>query len=133
MGLNKYRKYKDNFQDDGLEVRVNVQESFVPDFHNRNTIQVWDVSAVAAAAINKWKGVTLEDRSVHEITIVNNNNAVKKIDFSNSYSLPDNTNEDEQSVSIGAQGAAHFYATALLRDGNLIFVLRTGSQDKRNL
>lgn len=133
MGLGKYRKFKDNFQDDGLEILVNLQESFVPDFFNRNTIQVWDVSSVTKAAINKWKGITLEDRSVHEITIVNNNNAVKKIDFSNSYSLPDNTNDDEQAVLIGAQGTAHFYATALLHNGNLIFVLRTGSQDKRNL
>lgn len=133
MGLGKYRKYEDNFQDDGLEILSTVQQSYTPDFFNRNTIQVWDISSIAEATINKWKGVTLTDRSVHEITIVNNNNASKKVTFSNSYSLPDNSGDDEQSVFIGPQGSAHFYATAILKNGNLIFVLRKGSQDKRNV
>lgn len=133
MGLGKYRKYEDNFQDDGLEILTTVQQSYTPDFFNRNTIQVWDISSIAESTVNKWKGITLEDRSVHEITIVNNNNASKKVTFSNSYSLPDNSGDDEQAVFIGPQGSAHFYATAILKNGNLIFVLRKGSQDKRNV
>jgi hypothetical protein len=41
------------------------------------------------------EGVTLEDRSLHEITIVNNNNTAKAIKFS-SISLPDSDSIDEQ-------------------------------------
>jgi hypothetical protein len=41
-----------------------------PDFFNRNTIQVWDVSSVSSVQVRKWKGITLNDRSLHEITIV---------------------------------------------------------------
>jgi hypothetical protein len=63
--------------------RVTVPADF--DFYNRNTIQVWDVSSVASVEVRKWKGVTLEDRSLHEITIVNNNNT-KAIKFSSIYS-----------------------------------------------
>jgi hypothetical protein len=43
---------------------------------------------VASVEVRKWKGVTLEDRSLHEITIVNNNNTAKAIKFSSIYSLP---------------------------------------------
>lgn len=133
MELGKYRKYEDSFEDNGLEVLSTVQQSFTPDFYNRNTIQVWDISSVLETTITKWRGATLTDRSVHEITIVNNNNASKKVNFSNSYSLPDSSGDDEQVVFIGPQGSAYFYATAVLKNGNLIFVLRTGSQDKRNV
>jgi hypothetical protein len=86
MGLGKYRPYKDEFHDEGYEKRVTVPADFVPDFYNRNTIQVWDVSSVASVEVRKWKGVTLEDRSLHEITIVNNNNTAKAIKFSSIYS-----------------------------------------------
>jgi Zn ribbon nucleic-acid-binding protein len=48
MGLGKYRPYKDEFHDEGYEKRVTVPADFVPDFYNRNTIQVWDVSSVAS-------------------------------------------------------------------------------------
>jgi hypothetical protein len=34
-----------------------VPADFVPDFYNRNTIQVWDVSSVASVEVRKWKGV----------------------------------------------------------------------------
>jgi hypothetical protein len=133
MGLGKYRPYKDEFHDDGLEKRVTVPADFVPDFYNRNTIQVWDVSSVSSVDVRKWKGVTLEDRSLHEITIVNNNNAAKVITFSSSYTFPDSESTDEQQVLLGPQGSAHLYCTASLSEGNLIFTLRKGSQDKRNL
>jgi hypothetical protein len=133
MGLGKYRPYKENFQDDGLEVRSNMTTGFTPDFYNRNTIQLWDVSAVPSSVVSKWKGITLEDRSLHEITIVNNNNAPKKITFSNSYIFPDSEEVNEQEVNIGPQGSAHFYCTAALKSGNLFFTLRKGSQDKRNI
>jgi hypothetical protein len=51
---------------------------------------------VASVEVRKWKGVTLEDRSLHEITIVNNNNTAIK--FSSIYSLPDSDSIDEQEV-----------------------------------
>jgi hypothetical protein len=60
---------------------------------------------VASVEVRKWKGVTLEDRSLHEITIVNNNNA-KAIKFSSIYSLPDSDSIDEQEVLLGPQGSA---------------------------
>lgn len=132
MGLGKYRAYKDNFQDDGLELRETMKADFIPDFFNRNTIQVWDVSSVAHSEVRKWKGVTLDDRSLHELTIVNNSNFSKKINFASSYSFPDESSDNEQEIAIGPQGSAHFYCTASLVDGNLIFTMRKGSQDKRN-
>jgi hypothetical protein len=76
------------------------------------------------------EGVTLEDRSLHEITIVNNNNTAKAIKFSSIYSLPDSDSIDEQEVLLGPQGSAHFYCTASLVENNLVF---EGSQDKRNV
>jgi hypothetical protein len=133
MGLNKYRPFKDEFHDNGLEKRVTVPADFVPDFFNRNTIQVWDVSSVSSVQVRKWKGITLNDRSLHEITIVNNNNAAKSVKFSSSYSLPDSDSIDEQEVLLGPQGSAHFYCTASLVENNLVFTMRNGSQDKRNI
>jgi hypothetical protein len=58
---------------------------------------------VASVEVRKWKGVTLEDRSLHEITIVNNNNTAKAIKFSSIYSLPDSDSIDEQEVLLGPQ------------------------------
>jgi hypothetical protein len=57
---------------------------------------------VASVEVRKWKGVTLEDRSLHEITIVNNNNTAKAIKFSSIYSLPD-SDSIEQEVLLGPQ------------------------------
>jgi hypothetical protein len=74
----------------------------------------------------------LEDRSLHEI-IVNNNNTAKAIKFSSIYSLPDSDSIDEQEVLLGPQGSAHFYCTASLVENNLVFTMRKGSQDKRNV
>jgi hypothetical protein len=87
---------------------------------------------VASVEVRKWKGVTLEDRSLHEITIVNNNNTAKAIKFSSIYSLPDSDSIDEE-VLLGPQGSAHFYCTASLVENNLVFTMRKGSQDKRNV
>jgi hypothetical protein len=87
---------------------------------------------VASVEVRKWK-VTLEDRSLHEITIVNNNNTAKAIKFSSIYSLPDSDSIDEQEVLLGPQGSAHFYCTASLVENNLVFTMRKGSQDKRNV
>jgi hypothetical protein len=86
---------------------------------------------VASVEVRKWKGVTLEDRSLHEITIVNNNNTAKAIKFSSIYS-PDSDSIDEQEVLLGPQGSAHF-CTASLVENNLVFTMRKGSQDKRNV
>jgi hypothetical protein len=133
MGLGKYRPYKDNFHDEGLEVRETVQADFIPDFYNRNTIQLWDTSSVSNVEVRKWKGVTLTDRSLHEITIVNNSNSTKTLTFSSSYVFPDSISENESAVVIGPQGTAHFYCTASLIRGNLFLTLRKGSQDSRNL
>jgi hypothetical protein len=54
---------------------------------------------VASVEVRKWKGA-LEDRSLHEITIVNNNNTAKA-KFSSIYSLPDSDSIDEQEVLLG--------------------------------
>jgi hypothetical protein len=68
MGLGKYRPYKDEFHDEGYEKsNSDTCRFFVPDFYNRNTvIQVWDVrgSVASVEVLRKWKGVTLEDRSL---------------------------------------------------------------------
>jgi hypothetical protein len=130
----KYRPYKDALYDEGLEIYATLQQSFSPDFHNRHTIQSWNISSVPAVTIAKWVGATLNDRSLHEITIVNNSNAYKAVNFSASnYVLPDNDDIENTTVNIGPNGTAYFYATASLIDGNLMMTLRRGSLDKRNL
>jgi hypothetical protein len=62
---------------------------------------------VASVEVRKWKGVTLEDRSLHEITIVNNNNTAKAIKFSSIYSLPDQIRLMSRKYFLGPQGSAH--------------------------
>lgn len=133
MGLEKYRQYKDNFLDDGLEISVSMGQEFVPDFFNRNTIQIWNVGAVESARVNKWVGNTLTERTSHEISIVNNSNATKVVSFASLYSFPDDVSLDGHTVTIGPNGTAYFYATAIFKGGNLIMVLRTGSQDDRKI
>lgn len=133
MGLEKYRQYKDNFLDDGLEISVSMTPEFVPDFFNRNTIQVWNVGAIAASEVKKWVGNTLTERTSHEISIVNNSNATKEIKFASLYSFPDDVSADGHTVTIGPNGTAYFYATAIFSKGNLVMVLRTGSQDDRKI
>lgn len=130
---NKYRAYKDRIQDDGREVFASLTKNFSPDFYNRNTIQLWDISAISEVNIEKWVGATLTDRTVHEITIVNNSNSTRNVTFVGTYLLPDNAEEQINSIAIGAQGTAYFYATAGLVNGNLFLTLRTGSQDNRKI
>lgn len=129
----KYRGYKDRVEDDGREAYKSLGKQFFPDFYNRNTIQLWDVSAVALSTIERWVGATLADRSLHEVTIVNNSNNAKKITFANIYSLLDETEGETNVVNIGPQGSAHFYCTSFTKGGNLFLAFRTGSQDNRKL
>jgi len=136
MGLNGYRNYRESYIDNGLEKLEVLAQKFAPDFNNRNTIQVWDVSNNPKTSILKWSGATLSDRTVHEITIVNNSNSQKEVNFATNYYLSDETTvdvDDRPNVLIGAMGTAYFYCTALLLDGNLEFQMRTGSQDDRKM
>jgi hypothetical protein len=133
MGLNNYRSFKDNVVDDGEEVFAVVEADFSPDFKNRNTIQLWDVTAIANPIINKWKGTTLTDRTLHEVTIVNNGNTLKAVRFTSNFKFTDEEFVTDLDIKIGPNGSAHFYCTAILDNGNLVFNMRTGSQDKRKL
>ena len=133
MGLIKYRQFKDRVIDDGIELLEIVGEILSPDFKNRHTIQVWDVSSSQAPLIKKWLGVTLTKRTQHEITIVNNSNTTKEVSFAANYKLPDEDFVDSTKILIGPHGTAYFYCTAVLHENNLVFYMRTGSQDKRNL
>jgi hypothetical protein len=87
---------------------------------------------VASVEVRKWKGVTLEDRSLHEITIVNNNNTAKAIKFSSIYSLPDSDSIDEQEVLWVLKDLRTSTAASLV-ENNLVFTMRKRSQDKRNV
>lgn len=134
MGLNGYRNYREAYKDDGLEKLEILQAQFSPDFNNRNTIQVWDASNHNAITILKWTGSTLSDRTMHEITIVNNSNVQKEISFAQNYLLSDETTvdiNDRPNVVIGPMGTAYFYCTAIMANGNLELEMRTGSQDDR--
>lgn len=134
MGLNGYRNYREAYKDDGLEKLEILQAQFSPDFNNRNTIQVWDASNHDAITILKWIGSTLSDRTMHEITIVNNSNVQKEISFAQNYLLSDETTvdiNDRPNVVIGPMGTAYFYCTAIMANGNLELEMRTGSQDDR--
>lgn len=134
MGLeNKYRSYKDKYIDDGREHLETVDKELNPDFFNRNTIQIWNISSTEDPSILKWIGSTLTDRTVHEISIVNNSSEKKSVTFDVNYHLMDEVFEDDTSIEIGPNGSAHFYCTAILEGGNLVFAMRTGSQDDRKV
>lgn len=129
-----YRTYRDNYIDEGKEALVILPESFKPDFLLRNTSQVWDASNYASYTLDKWVGATLIERSLHEITIVNNSNSDTVIDVSSSYTIADEPATDASAIPrivIPAGKAAYFYCAAILRDNNLLFEMRTGSQDTR--
>lgn len=136
MGLNGYRNFRESYKDDGQEVLEVLPQEFTPDFLSRNTIQVWDISNNSNTKINKWTGSTLVNRTLHEITIVNNSNSDKEVNFSSNYYLSDESTvdiNDVPNVLVGPMGTAYFYCTALLVNGNLEFQMRTGSQDDRKL
>jgi hypothetical protein len=76
----------------------------------------------------------LTENSLHEITIVNNSGNDTEISFSRNYSLIDEDMGDAaeaNKITIASTKTAHFYCTAILYKGNLIFNMRTGSQDSR--
>jgi len=133
MGLNKYRSYKDRLIDDGEDIMVIVEKDFKPDFKNRHTIQLWDITSVEDPTVSKWIGSTLTDRTLHEITIVNNSNTEKILTFSTNYVLADEEFVNGLDLKIGPQGTAYFYCTATMNRNNLVFNMRTGSQDDRKL
>ena len=133
MALKGYRAYRNVYYDNGIEISDILQTEYSPDFHNRHTMQLWDASVNRNININKWVGTTLENRSLHEIYIVNNSNEPTTISFSSDYILKDEDTYDSSNrslITIGANGTAFFYCTALL-DNNLVFEMRTGSQDDK--
>jgi len=136
MGLHGYRAFRDTYHDNGVEISDILQTDYEPDFRNRHTIQLWDAGVYNNINIKKWKGTTLANRSLHEIYIVNNSNASTLITFSTDYRLEDEESFDIsgfQTITIGANGTAYFYCTAVLDNNNLVFEMRTGSQDNKNI
>jgi hypothetical protein len=136
MGLKGYRTYRDNYIDEGSENLEIMQATFTPDFFSRNTKQVWDASNFENISMTKWKGTTLKERSLHEIYIVNNSNSKVSISITNDYFLADDLTVDGNglpNIEIGPNGTAYYYCTAILENNNLIFEMRTGSQDDRKL
>lgn len=133
MELDGYRTFKQDFVDNGKEVlEILDGGTFNPDFANRNTMQIWDISSAADVVIGRWIGTTLTERTLHEISIVNNSAATKKVAFTSSFLLTDEEFIDDFSITIGPRGTAYFYCTGVQESGNLIFTMRTGSQDNRN-
>lgn len=136
MGLNGYRNFREAYKDDGAQKLEILTAEYAPDFLNRNTIQVWDASNYPTTAVTKWVGTTLSDRTIHEITIVNNSNTQKEITFTSNYLLVDETTVDSNgkpNVVIGPMGTAYFYCAAIMVNGNLELEMRTGSQDDRKI
>jgi hypothetical protein len=134
MALDGYRAFRDNYIDNGTEVLEILTEEFSPDFYNRDTSQVWDVSNYSEVAIKLWKGNTLTNRTLHEITIVNNSGNDTTVSFSKNYLLVDEeifALNDLNKIVIPPAKSAYFYCTALLYKGVLIFDMRTGTQDTR--
>ena len=136
MGLKGYRAYRDVYYDNGIELSDVLQAEYSPDFHNRHTIQLWDVGAQHNVNINKWVGTTSQNRSLHEIYIVNNSNTPANVSFSSDYVLEDEevyNSVGRNSIVIGANGTAYFYCTGILDNNNLKFDMRTGSQDDKKV
>ena len=131
-----YRVKKDFYIDEGKQVSEVVEGTFTPDFYNRDTIQVWDVSGSADINIRRWIGATLKENSLHEITIVNNSLIAKEVVFLPSYYLEDDVSykaDGKSFIVLGPNGSAHFYATAIFHKKNLELVMRIGSQDDRRV
>lgn len=136
MGLKGYRTYRDNYLDEGSDNLEILTNNFSPDFFSRHTKQVWDVSNVEHVNIEKWKGVTLKNRSLHEIYIVNNSNKEVTLSFTYDYYLADDIDVDvnnKPSIKIGPNGTAYYYCTAILDRNNLILDMRVGTQDDRKI
>lgn len=155
MGLNGYRSFKQTYIDSGEEVGGDsnvVGKEHAPDFRSRNTVQFWNLvptaendktdTGVIIFEIKDPKSASLVDRTVHEISVRNSTVNPIEVRFAKIYVLVD---EDEifdpavakelnyESIAIGPNGTAYFYATAIAQEGMLKLHLRTGSQDARNL
>ena len=134
MALNGYRAFRDTYIDNGVEALEVLHDEHAPDFYNRDSAQVWDVSNSPETDIKLWKGNTLTVRTLHELTIVNNSGEDRTVKFSRNYLLVDEENanvEDINKIVIPPNKSAYFYGTAILYKGVLIFEFRTGSQDSR--
>ena len=151
MGANSgYRTYRNDYVDNGEEFTTTVTNEFLPDFKSRHTIQVWNASAdnnVRYSTVERWVGETLIERSLHDITVVNNGAVPKTLFFHPLYKFIDEQQPlplldnpmtppvellEYFQVQIPAHTTAHFYASAIFEDQNLILVMRGGSQDTRN-
>ena len=137
MGLeNGYKSFKDIYQDNGEEITVIIPDTpYNPDFRARNTIQTWNVTnSPDQLSVEEWVGNTLVDRSLHELTIVNNSGINKRITFDAHYFFNDEDGCATGSIiEIGAGGTAYFIGTGNYREGNLVLVLSTGTQDDRKI
>lgn len=133
MGLDGYRAYKESFEDRGLDTIHLLDAAFTPDFRNRSTMQIWDVSNGSIHVVNKWVGATLTVRTSHEIFIINNSESARDVEFTPSYILADEPDPIPGLVVIGAGGSAHFYCTAIFKNNQLIFIMRIGTQDDRKI
>ena len=136
MALDGYRAFRDNYIDNGTEVLEILTESFSPDFYNRDTSQIWDVSNYSDVDIKLWTGNTLTNRTLHEVTIVNNSGHDVSVKFAKNYLLVDEELHDLSELNkivIPPTKTAYFYCTAILYKGALILDMRTGSQDTRKI
>ena len=100
-------------------------------------MQLWNTGGFSNININKRKGNTLVNRSLHEIYIVNNSSSAVIVTFDVNYRLLDDElfddNTGKQFIIIAPSGTAFFYSTGILDKNNLFLELRTGSQDDRKL
>ena len=135
MALDGYRAYRDTYVDNGITPPVEILgEKFSPDFYNRDSCQVWDVSNYEEVSVGLWKGNTLNQNSLHVVTIVNNSNHDTEVNFSKNYLLVDEEiaeAADLNRIVIPPTKTAYFYCTGILYKGVMVFKMRTGSQDSR--
>lgn len=162
MGLEGYRSFKQHYIDVGENVEKDILEQVVsPNFYNGNTVQLWNfvpgaiqpeedgVPAdgteiiVNTAFYVDWSGDTVQDRTVHEISMKNaSGSADITVRFSARYVLEDDVEGFDvssplaklyQEITIGPKGTAYFYGTALNHKGDIMMILRKGTQDDRNV
>lgn len=145
MALKGYRTYKNHYVDNGEKFSTNITgTTFIPEFKNVNTIQVWDVlNPSGNIVVNRWVADTLTDRSLHEITIHNATSEVTKIEFASSYVLEDETDDFDPAKSANVTDVilippgkrAYFYATGINStleetSNNIRLSMRTGSKSE---
>lgn len=143
MGLKGYRSYTQHYIDNGEEFREDpIPADFKPTFKNSNTIQVWPIkNGTLTINVERWANGSLEDRSLHEITVDNSSN-VNDVDisFDTSYVLEDEAvtfdpanlaTPSSENITIGSGGVAYFICTGINSRGSLRLAMRKGSQDNR--